>query len=426
MLAMSQGVFDSSGLDAFRRPDGNGQACANCHSPDGIELRSFSDATLRRRIGRHFTVGGTDATAVFEYLRQQPRQVGAVRPFQPAGSPIWYATANARDRAFGQILARRAPRLSGALIASTADAEAVAEEVKQIDLFALPIGIPLNRLSNDVFHGAKQGTVADWIPDTPAAPDFALQDAYLASPNRARLAEMVSGTQFGLGAAEKLSGLKYQALAIYQHWLRTGERVTPVGDSPFWQIGEFGRLERGHPLNELGFPPRVRAESRATNMADLRLPWYWLGWMFDPGLQRSGDLPETRRADYFVRSLREDGPYPNHTLFMLTRKLAEQGTNPSAWNSDFVQMYEIQYSFWLLDQAMPKLDSVGKRIEANSFLMSLYLLARDIRRTGAVLLPESQRTQVKLIQAELRRIGQPNDELCETTLALIKSARPIR
>ncbi len=423
---MSRGGFDAPGLDAFRRPDGNGQACANCHSPDGIELQSFSDATLRRRIGRHFPIDRNEGAAIYSYLRRQPRPAGLVRPFQPAGSPIWYATAEARDRAFGQILARRAPKLTGPIIESAAEAEAVAEEVKQIDLFSLPIGIPLNRLSNDVFHGAKQGTVADWIPDTPAAPTFGLQDAYLATPNRATLGALISGTLFGVGGAQKLAGLKYRALAIYQHWLRTGERVMPPVESPFWQIGEFGRLERGHSLNELGFPPRVRAESKATDMADLRLPWYWLGWMFDPGLQRSGDLPETRRADYFVRSLREDGPYPNHTLFMLTRKLAEQGTNPEAWNSDYVQMYEIQYSFWLLDQVTPKLDPVGKRIEANSFLMSLYLLSRDIRRTGAVLLPESQRTQVKLMQAELKRIGNPNDDLCQSTLELIKTARPIR
>jgi hypothetical protein len=58
--------------------------------------------------------------------------------------------------------------------------------------------------------------------------------------------------------------------------------------------------------------------------------------------------------------------------------------------------------------------------------MSMYLLGRDIRRTGMVLRPESQRTQVQQIQAELKRIGMPDDELCETTLALIKSARPIR
>ena len=426
ILATTLGGINAGGLQSFRRPDANGQACANCHSPDGIELRSFSAAALERRIGRHFRATGPDAVSVLAYLQPKSPIIGAVRPFQPAGSPIWFPSAAERDRAFGQILSRRAPLLTGKLIESIAEADAVCEELKQIDLFSLPIGIPLNRLSNDVANGADLGTIADWIPDTPATPGFAVQDAYLAAPNRSTLNSLLQGTRFGVGAAEKLAGLKYQALSIYQHWLRTGDRVTPVGDSPFWLIGEFGRLERGHTLAELGFPPRVQAESRATKMADLRLPWYWLGWMFDPGLQHSGDLPETRRGDYFVKSLREDGPYPNHTIFMLTRKLAELGTNPRAWNSDYVQMYEIQYSFWLLDEEMPKLDDVGRRMEANSFLMSIYLLGRDIRRTGAVLRPESQRTQVKLIQKELRRIGFPNDELCELTLGLIKSARPIR
>jgi hypothetical protein len=315
--------------------------------------------------------------------------------------------------------------LAGKPIDSVGEAVALAEEVKALDLFSVPFGIPLNRLSNDAFHGPDHGSIADWFPDTPAAPSYPIQDAYRLAPTRLHLQALVNAVSFGTGAADKLAGMKYQALSIYQHWLRTGERVMPIGENPFWQIGEFGRLERGHTLQELGFSARVQAESKATNFSDLRLPWYWLAWMFDPSLQHTGDLHETRRGDYFVRSLREDGPYPIHTIFMLTRKLADQGTNPRDWNSGFVQMYEIQYSFWLLDTPLP-LDPMGRRLEANSFRMSMYLLGRDIRRTGMVLRPESQRTQVQQIQAELKRIGMPDDELCETTLALIKSARPIR
>ncbi|MEM9195989.1 MAG: cytochrome c, partial [Myxococcota bacterium] len=40
-----------AGLQAFRTPDSEGAACANCHAPDGIDLAilSYSDADLRRR-----------------------------------------------------------------------------------------------------------------------------------------------------------------------------------------------------------------------------------------------------------------------------------------------------------------------------------------------------------------------------------------
>jgi hypothetical protein len=314
----------------------------------------------------------------------------------------------------------------GPPIDSRAKAEAAVAEIKGVDLFTLPIGIPFNRLSEDIANGKDHATIADWFPDTPVSPPYSVQDAYLANPNRENLIRLTTYPNQASGSAEILARLKYQSLMRYVHFLRTGQRVVVKGENPFWQIGEFGRLEDGHPIQDLGFPTSVTRESGATKMADLRLPWYWLGWMFDPGLQNSGLLRETKRADYFVRSLQDDGPYSAHTVFILTRKLAEQGTNPAHWVAPYPQQFEIQYSFWLLRRQPGQLTPETKMLEANSFRMSLWILERDITRTGQVIRPESQLTQVKLIREELARIGQPEPELCDRVSQAIQSAKPLR
>jgi hypothetical protein len=314
----------------------------------------------------------------------------------------------------------------GAPIRTLTAAQAAAAEIRGLDLFALPIGIPFNRLSGDIANGKDHATIADWIPDTPVSPSYVVQDEYLASPNAGNLSRLTTYPNPASGSAEILSRLKYQSLMRYVHFLKTGQRIHTKGENPFWQIGEFGRLEDGHPIQDLGFPASVIRESGATKMADLRLPWYWLGWMFDPGLQNSGLQRETKRADYFVRSLQDDGPYPAHTVFMLTRKLAEQGTNPDHWVAPYPQQYEIQYSFWLLRRRPGPLTPEAKTLEANSFRMSLWLLEKDIARTGQVIRPESQLTQVKLIRAELARIGQPESALCDRVSKAIQSAKPLR
>jgi hypothetical protein len=425
VIALLAGIIQDPGstplgIATFRAFDRNGQACAGCHSPDGIELRQFSREAIRRRTARHFP----DPEPILRFI--QPPAPAEPRPFQPARSFLSFATPVQRDAAFAKHLKSRLPILMGRRIDSLAKAESAVDEIRAIDLFTLPIGIPFNQLSEDIANGKPHATIADWLPDTPVSPGYAVQDAYLASPTRENLVRLTTYPNQASGSAEILSRLKYQSLMRYVHFLKTGQRILTKGENPFWQIGEFGRLEDGHPIQDLGFPASVVRESGATKMVDLRLPWYWLGWMFDPGLQNSGLLRETKRADYFVRSLQDDGPYPAHTVFMLTRKLAEQGTNPDHWVAPYPQQFEIQYSFWLLRRRPGQLTAEAKTLEANSFRISLWILERDIARTGQVIRPESQLTQVKLIREELARIGQPEPALCDRVTRAIQAAKPLR
>lgn len=345
------------------------------------------------------------------------------------------ATAAARDVSFLRGLPKWVPLLCGKPIRSLAEAEAARKEILAVDLFELPIGIVLNPLSEDSFRGRAHATLADWCPDIGVPFDPSLDDEYLADPtdaNLKRLDDRMAGLSMRT-TAQSLSVLKARSMLRYQHFLRTGRRVHFKGQNPIWDIGEIGRLADGQAVKDLGYPISVVAASDETKMADLRLPWFWVGWMFDPGLQQSGGIRETERADYFSQSLWNDGPYATHSTFMLARKLAEQGTVPSAWRSGNPQQYEIQFSFLLggtnLAKHEPKLPADRRAFRdflANVFRMSLLLLQKDITRTGQVLRPESQSGQVRMIAAELERIGHPEPKTAASVLRQIAAAKPLR
>jgi hypothetical protein len=385
---------------------------------------------IKRRTGRHFS----DGADIVQYLLSRPR-LSVDRPFQPRGAPLPGATAASRDLAFLRGLPKWVPLLCGKPIRSIAEAEAAQKELLAVDLFELPIGIVLNPLSEDSFRGRAHATLADWCPDIGVPFDPSLDDEYLADPtdaNLKRLDDRMATLRFNT-TAESLSVMKSRSMLRYQHFLRTGRRVHFAGRNPMWDIGEIGRLADGQAVKDLGYPISVVAASDETKMADLRLPWFWVGWMFDPGLQQSGGIRETERADYFAQSLWNDGPYPTHLTFMLARKLAEQGTVPSAWRAGIPQQYEIQYSFLLggtnLSKNEPKLPADRRAFRdflANAFRMSFFLLQKDIVRTGTVLRPESQSGQVRMMAEELMRIGQPETKTAASVLKQIAAAKPLR
>jgi hypothetical protein len=146
-----------------------------------------------------------------------------------------------RDAAFAKHLKSRLPILMGRRIDSLAKAESAVDEIRAIDLFTLPIGIPFNQLSEDIANGKPHATIADWLPDTPVSPGYAVQDAYLASPTRENLVRLTTYPNQASGSAEILSRLKYQSLMRYVHFLKTSQRILTKGENPFCQIGEFGK-----------------------------------------------------------------------------------------------------------------------------------------------------------------------------------------
>ena len=220
----------------------------------------------------------------------------------------------------------------------------------------------------------------------------------------------------------ELALAKYRSLLLYQHELRTKKptKFLPK-NNPFWQVAEFARLYAESDPQLVRVPEEIAtAKKMSTTFRDqlkqLRLPWFWLGWIRDPSLTKSSQSKETVRAEYFTRFLEEDGPYMGHEAFMLSRKLAEQIRNPNYKGIPF----EIQYSFFLTNTPLierePK-DTMAKllfrQLTANSFKMSLYLLESDLKKSNKAIRKVPQASQMKFIRQYLSDIKVPQNELID-------------
>lgn len=440
------------GLIAWRKFDVRGQRCASCHSPDGIELSAFgfSRQDLLRRASRHLPAA--DAEAVAEMLR---RRVGkfdplTTRPLQPGGAVLPGETPSDRDFSFLRSLPKFTPTFALGRVDSEATALRVRDELLRIDLKSLPVGIVFNRLSEDAFHGPDHRSVANWLPDVPVAVSDAASNRYLAEPTDANLRALDADVkkQATSGPGEALAIAKYRSLLILQHQLRTGRLVQLAlpgklanNQNPFWDVADFARTYAAETdVAALRLPPEVAVAKQgglafSEQLKALRLPWFWMGWTLDPALQTSGLSGETQRGDYFVRYLWQDGPYPAHLAFMISKKLVEQGYNPRLWNNPrFPQRYEISFSGFLLGDDLDNLKLQGEygkqfsRLAANALRAGMFLSRRSVRDTGQAFHPEAQANQVRLAMAYLRRIDpQPSDlKLSQDLLSRLAKAKPLR
>jgi hypothetical protein len=434
-------------LTDWRKPDANGLSCSSCHSPDGIEIRSFNfgrEDILRRALGHH---PADIANRLADFLAASTKASDAttVRPLQPGDRLLEGKSAEERDDAFGQELQDRLPTLCGRDIQTKEAAFAARDEVLALDPRTLAVGIRFNVLSEDGFHGAEHSTVADWIPDVPI-PNveqlIPLQDAYLSDPTDVNLEALDSACAklVPKSSLEQLAVAKYRSLLLLQHSLRLNgpdgyrmEQVKLVGhDNAPWKVAEAARqmsdssgltMPKTSSDKKLGVPFQDQ-------MRDLRLPWYWMAWCLDPGMQNSGTIHQIRRGDYFSKALWKDGPYPFHLAFMLTKRLVEQGCHPADTVAKPLRHYAIQYSDFV-DQnplndrgpADPESSKRFRQFTMNSFRLSLFLLEDDIVRTGACITPEGQSDQISIIRRYFADFGSKADlDLCDRVAKELKSA----
>ncbi len=421
----------SFSLDAWRAKDQKGQSCASCHAPDGIDIASFSAADVDRRIARH------QKGDVAEQIRNQilggelKRYPGPERPMQPGNIVLPGTTPALRDAEFLANLEKRLPSLF-IPIRTFEDAKKFENTILGINLHELPVGIKMNRLSEDGFHGSEHATIANWFPDVATFDSDAIRaesDAYLAHPDERTLAALdakVVSVARQNDAFSILALAKYRSLLVLQHEIRTGTPCSyvPPGN-PYWQVAEFGRLYAQADPEVVNVPSDVQDAKKmgstfASQLKQIRLPWFWLGWIHDPSLTKSGALLETIRGDYFCRYLEQDGPYMGHEVFMLTRKLAEQERNPIRPK----QAWEIQYSFFLANTPLidrePKEPAAQKRFRIftkNSFMMSLMLLEEDLKTRKRTIRPVPQANQINFVAAYLKAISQPETALVDRVLA---------
>jgi hypothetical protein len=436
----------SDGLRIWRqqRIDINGVnkgACASCHSSDGIELAlwAFNDTDVVRRA--HIDGVSVDEQLLlvkyFAALRQRDgvtrlRDVASDRPFQPTGQ--WYTgSLNQRDLQFGeQTLAAALPTLMGAPVQTLAQAQAVLAELRASNPLRLKIGIELPHISFDCARGAAECSMNDWMSDLPRFPRperetewFALNDRYIANPTDAALRELLVAVdtmttpwlnpgELTTGPAGNLGTLKFKSMQVLQHLLRRQQRglfrpeddLNPmvavngpgaeranfpfvVGDIVFNKFGPVLNRASQLPvfvrksLGETAAQPLTDADVEAQKAA-MAMPWWWAGFMFDPGLSTGTS------GEYFVGTLgnAELSGYAFHQLYAGMR---------SAVEAEYRAQRGWDFSVTRLPAGRVDIGGV-----ADSAMLFVSAEARMRYRQASV---NWVRTQLLVLQDQLRRFG---------------------
>ena len=294
---------------------------------------------------------------------------------------------------------------------------------------SFPSGSRSNRWSEDPHRG--DASIADWLPDLPRLPLdrgardqlHALHDAYLAYPSDDRLFDVIDETRrltssgFG-GNGERFMAHKYESVLVAQHLLRRevtrgsmwqdrpsaawlpSRMTSDSGPNPVWMVGDFARVHKSGDVElPAGVIDRV-GNGFDEEMRRVKIAWFWAGWQFDQGLQRTHGSNSTKFAEYFTDFLRKDfvagkapGGTPDHSgfaihsAFVATKKLVVQNHDPVL--GDRRGRYMLSYSNFHAygwDVSKEPGDAQRQRLyrafTADSYRMSLYLLLDRIDQAG--------------------------------------------
>jgi hypothetical protein len=314
----------SKGMDAWTYPGKNG-GCVNCHAPDGIDLAKigYSDCDIERRALAHVPAAqAQDLVKFIHGMRQiyqieKPLHPDKFRPLQPGYEPLGEAqndvdvvntqSQDQRDELFMNYLIHDKKLLwASGKIDSINKAHQAYNELLQLDLENIRLGIPFDRFSEDPNIGsnncysysgpAHQGkSIFEWVPAIPlavknevASPWKSAVQKYVENPTTENLWGYYDAIDSSLECDADLSHdgdptyyqlacdwmrMKYKSVQVLQHMLRTNTIHLPdtlvaerasnpnvfAGDflsqvihrSPIWETGDFMRV---NPLERRGDP----------------------------------------------------------------------------------------------------------------------------------------------------------------------------
>ncbi len=194
------------GMVAWRKPDPAGAACANCHSPDAIDLAllGFPDEAILRRTAAHLPPADAEKLVDLVHAQRQRYKIERPcdplwRPLQPGGEPLPGNTPDEQDAAFLGELKRLNLFVATGKVVTLDDAKRARDEITGINLRTLRIGIPLPRWTEDGFRGAAHKSIDDHMPAVPHAPKdaawYAKNDAYLSNPTDAAMLDLVNSVE---------------------------------------------------------------------------------------------------------------------------------------------------------------------------------------------------------------------------------------
>ena len=378
----------SNGLKAWRTPgEVDNNACVFCHGPDAMDLAfiGYSDAQMYRRAFSHVMNQATIDSVIdmvhalrAKYNIAQPPDPLTFRPFQPGGAVLPGNSAQERDQAFGQESLKRHCQLAwlmGAPINSVADAKQAWDGASPPSISARSkVGIPVNHYTEDKFNNdgvdvpcvdkhacADHGTIADWMTDTAVAPgnlsaaQLAAEDAYLANPTLDTLKAAVitrphdetSWFKHKYGSVQLANYLfRLQAqgdtnLSKFVTTYNTTNSAFPVDMktgmlyNTIWMVGANQRdfiHNVGATLPTGGGKFSVPAETLpglTRNDANEQLqriivPWFWLGFSFDPSTMMVEPDYVAEGDEYFTQeTFLDNGSSPIHGAFIVSKRSVE-------------------------------------------------------------------------------------------------------
>ncbi len=331
----------ADGLQVWRTVGKRG-ACANCHGPMPADLGrlAYRDSTiLRRAVGQEIDTASAQRVVKMvhavraKYGMQEFCDTGA-RLFQPGGELLPGATELERDIAYNDELKAHGVDLDTP-VTSAERARAVVSSILSLDIKRVRVAFPMNRWTEDAFHGDLHNTLAEWIPEYPREPKpgseatwYALHDKYITDPSMDNLwaiaDAMPSLTTAAPTAGDEMKSTgwmaeKYRSVLIGQHMLlgnvadyqvytdadkaQVAEGAAGSKDvfkngwadrDALWSAGEAARhIMRVGDLDATmhnDFPLFVQEKAgmdfKTLQRDTMRfaIPWFYMGQMFDPAM----------------------------------------------------------------------------------------------------------------------------------------------
>jgi hypothetical protein len=461
----------------------------------------FTDSQMYRRAFTHVSQAvADDVVDMVHALRARyhltaPPDPATTRPFQPGGEVLAGKDNFERDRAFGAYMKDTLQlTLMGPPINSAADAHKAWKELLGINLRQMRVGIPLNHYTEDIYNnnGATpacpdrhqcddHGTMADWITDVPVGTpaSFAAHDKYLADPTLGNLKAVLASSPTDNNSWFKN---KYLSVQIANFLFRQQAGGMPMLDAlpktPFpveggriynniWMVGANLRdfehnvgaaLPAGG--GKFSVPPQtlkgLTRNNAIEHLSRTIVPWFWLGFTFDPSTLNSQADYVAEGDEYFTQqTFLDNGSYPIHAAFIVSKRSVEimaYETLPRApnvfpffhpdmghfpvtpmtmragyfpeltnfaeeKNFNTVNQYQIKYM-----PAEPMQRALYQTYTANMYRMFIWTLVDELQQTPSIWNPpiltgKIKKAEIFLSLPEVQAINGPQD------MALIAQAR---
>jgi len=438
----------AEGLAAWRTPDANGNSCASCHAPDGIDLAfpAYTRDDILRRATQHVDEAAAVAIAdMIEGVREHYGWVPTIdpreyRPFQPGGQPLPGATAMERDAAFAAQLEGLELFVVVGDVDDLETAELARDELLALDPWSLPVGIPFDRFSEDAAFGSAHDAINEWVPSvghvalaTDPETWVELQDLYLGDPSDERLYDLLAAltgpdrsTHLNYddlrGEIDAFESARFRSLLLLGHEQRRlmaggdphgAASVLPYQTAVVWHTGRraydtwaCNPIHGGDPQTCMQLPGVELDGSYFAQMEALSLGWHYAGFLLDQPLV---DLPgePSLLAGHYLSSQLKHGGYPTHNAFVRAMRAVRKYWGPDqSWRGRLyystpqIPTTSASWDLVFMDHFMAQGGQGGHellygppagehrdrhvRFTANVYEMLLLLLEDEVARTGQV------------------------------------------